>query len=177
MYKAEGNNVFGVLNDFGLATVVDDVTGYDRTGTVPFMALELLTQEELAGGIKHIYAHDAESFIWVLTWICLRYEDGKLCVYNRPLDQWLKVDALECGKKKLHFSWFPPKNLTAGKGHEQNWLVAKQCLHALDRMLYVARQPALSSGVASDQEVFEKLLQEPLCKQVLEVQGGGVAER
>ena len=42
MYKAEGNNVFGVLNDFDLATVVDDVTGYDRTGTVPFMALELL---------------------------------------------------------------------------------------------------------------------------------------
>ena len=176
MYKAEGNNVFGVLNDFDLATVVDGVTGYDRTGTVPFMALELLTKAGLAGKIKHIYAHDAESFIWALTWICLRYEDGELRGYNRPLDQWLKVDALGCGEKKLHFLQFPPEDLTAGKGHERNWLVAKECLDALDHMLYIARHPALSSGVAPDQEVFEKLLQEPLRKQVPEVQGSGVAE-
>ena len=178
MYKAEGNNVFGVLNDFDLATVVDGVTGYDRTGTVPFMAIDLLTEEGLAGKIKHIYAHDAESFIWTLTWLCLRYEDGKLRVYNRPLDQWLKVDALACGKEKLYFLWHPPEGLTAGKGHEQNWLVAKECLVALAKVLYGARYfPAESLSEASDQEVLEKLLQEPLRNQVLEAQGSGVAER
>jgi hypothetical protein len=53
------------------------VTGNERTGAVPFMAIELLTEQRSAGEIKHVYAHDAESFIWVLVWISLRYEDGK----------------------------------------------------------------------------------------------------
>jgi hypothetical protein len=47
-----------------------------HTGTVPFMAIELLTQEAIEGKVKHMYRHDAESFIWVLTWVCLHYRVG-----------------------------------------------------------------------------------------------------
>jgi hypothetical protein len=31
------------------------------------MALELLTKEAIEGKVKHLYRHDAESFLWVLT--------------------------------------------------------------------------------------------------------------
>ncbi|KAH0835806.1 hypothetical protein J3R83DRAFT_9663, partial [Lanmaoa asiatica] len=75
-------------------------TGNECTGTAPFVAVDLLAQEGLAGEIKHVYAHDAESFIWVLVWISLRYDDGKLRKQDRLLDQWLKVDALGCVAKK-----------------------------------------------------------------------------
>src|SRR5205085_2329509 len=61
----------GVLNDYDLASLVDSpTTNNDRTGTIPFLALNML------GGrfddrIPRLYRHDAESFIWVLTYIAL----------------------------------------------------------------------------------------------------------
>ncbi|KAH7923180.1 hypothetical protein BV22DRAFT_985391, partial [Leucogyrophana mollusca] len=71
-YKDESGRVVGVLNDFDLATLVigKGPTGNQRTGTVPFMARDLLTKEGLDGDITHIYRHEVESFIWVLVWIC-----------------------------------------------------------------------------------------------------------
>lgn len=37
----------------------------ERTGTLPFMALDLLTEKGLKGHIRHTYEHDAEAFFWV----------------------------------------------------------------------------------------------------------------
>ncbi|KAI9460375.1 hypothetical protein HD554DRAFT_2133358 [Boletus coccyginus] len=160
MYKVEGSLVVGVLIDFDLATIVDSVTGNERTGTVPFMALDLLSKEVLAGKIEHIYAYDAESFIWVLVWICLRYDDGELRKDDRPLDEWLKVDALGCGEKKLYFLNYIPQTLTAGRGHERNWLVAKKHLNAL--VLYKAKKQILSeTSDATCEGPFQALLAKP----------------
>ncbi|KAI5994954.1 hypothetical protein EDC04DRAFT_2586054 [Pisolithus marmoratus] len=39
-----------------------------------FMATDLLEDQELEGEIKHVYEHDTELFIWVLTWITLCYD-------------------------------------------------------------------------------------------------------
>ncbi|KAF8429316.1 hypothetical protein L210DRAFT_3418953, partial [Boletus edulis BED1] len=103
MYKSDGSSVIGILNDFDLATVTEGVADNQCTETVPFMALKLLTKDGLGGKIKHIYAHDAESFIWVLTWICLCYEDDKLYKHGWPLDDWLKVNVHLCGMEKLFF--------------------------------------------------------------------------
>ncbi|KAH7891080.1 hypothetical protein F5I97DRAFT_128491 [Phlebopus sp. FC_14] len=91
-YRDEVGNVVGVLNDFDLASTSDHATGTERTGTVPFMALDLLTKPALRGEVMHLYEHDAESFIWVLTWISLRYSNGKP-LKNAELDKWLIVDA------------------------------------------------------------------------------------
>jgi hypothetical protein len=88
----------------------DGVTRNEHTGTVPFMARQLLSEKGLAGGIKHVYMHDVESFIWVLMCTNLRYEDGKLREQDRSFDHWLKVNALGCAKKKTFLG------TTAGKG-------------------------------------------------------------
>ncbi|KAI9460390.1 hypothetical protein HD554DRAFT_1579092 [Boletus coccyginus] len=101
MYEVKGSRVVGALIDFDLAMTVGSATGNECTGTVPFMALDLLTKEGLAGEIEHIYAYDAESFIWVLVWICLRYDNGELRKDDRPLDKWLKVDVLEGSRAQL----------------------------------------------------------------------------
>ena len=41
-----------------------------------------------------------ESFIWVLIWVCLRYENGML--KGTMLNEWLKEDALGCHDKKTY---------------------------------------------------------------------------
>lgn len=69
------NQPIGVLNDWDHAVMghtdrnppppsVDN-----RTGTPPFMALELL----VATTATHFYRHDLESFFWVLLWIMVHY--------------------------------------------------------------------------------------------------------
>ncbi|EJD02666.1 uncharacterized protein FOMMEDRAFT_167854 [Fomitiporia mediterranea MF3/22] len=44
-----------------------------RTGTLPFMALEML-EEESSNGVPHAYYHDLESIFYVLCWICTSQE-------------------------------------------------------------------------------------------------------
>ena len=84
----------GVLNDFDLAKFAGQAgaSGQDNTGTLPFMALDLLSEEGLRGEIPRRYRHEAESFAWSL--ICLYYgavedEDGMICTRDpHPLLRW-----------------------------------------------------------------------------------------
>ena len=84
----------GVLNDFDLAKFAGQAgaSGQDNTGTLPFMALDLLSEEGLRGEIPRRYRHEAESFAWSL--ICLYYGtvedwDGKNCTrHPHPLAKW-----------------------------------------------------------------------------------------
>ncbi|KAF9458564.1 hypothetical protein BDZ94DRAFT_1173311 [Collybia nuda] len=69
----------GILNDFDLATTPNRAgpSGTERTGTVPFMALALLSEEYLEGQNVREYHHDLESFIWVLVWVALLDNQGQ----------------------------------------------------------------------------------------------------
>ncbi|KAG1903595.1 uncharacterized protein F5891DRAFT_1210137 [Suillus fuscotomentosus] len=96
----------GVLNDYDISSLANDQgpRGNERTGTVPFMARELLTEDGQRGKVKHLYRHDVESFMWVFTWICLRYREGVLLSRRlRPFDEWATLGAVACGEKKLVF--------------------------------------------------------------------------
>lgn len=161
MYKGEGLNVVGVLNDFDLASTEDGITGYERTGTIPFMALDLLTEDGLAGKIKHVYAHDVESFLWVLLWTCLRYHNGKLRE-SRAFDEWAKVDAHGCGKEKTHFLTNLPR-LVVRQSHACNMLAAQCFLDAFKlwrpTRLYFTEKTAIDGTTEGP---FEALLRDPL---------------
>ncbi|KAG1796282.1 uncharacterized protein HD556DRAFT_292111 [Suillus plorans] len=103
-YKKNGR-LIGVLNDYDLSSLADDPgpRGNERTGTVPFMALDLLTAKAQRGEVKHLYRHDLESFVWVFTWISMRYDNGELLPGSRPVDAWATFDAVTCGEKKQAF--------------------------------------------------------------------------
>ncbi|KIJ05885.1 hypothetical protein PAXINDRAFT_20885 [Paxillus involutus ATCC 200175] len=60
------DNLSGVLIDFDLASLATSV-GNGRTGTIPFMAINLLEGGQ-DGKVKHLYRHDMESFIWAFIW-------------------------------------------------------------------------------------------------------------
>ncbi|KAJ7592399.1 hypothetical protein C8J56DRAFT_477881 [Mycena floridula] len=94
----------GVLNDFDLALFIPDqpppLPRRRATGTMPFMALELLAQSGWTGETRHIYRHDLESFSWVLLWICLRFREGKE-ERPGPLENFLTNDHEDCFAEKL----------------------------------------------------------------------------
>jgi hypothetical protein len=95
-------NKRGVLNDYDLVHLKSQPrpTGTERTGTRPFMALDLLTDEARDGKVERLYRHDCESFAWVLLWVCCRYEGGKQ-INNPPLSELTEGDHNQCFKEKL----------------------------------------------------------------------------
>ncbi|KAG1730187.1 hypothetical protein EDB19DRAFT_2027541 [Suillus lakei] len=156
-YRLRGQFI-GVLNDYDLSSFQrDSPSSLERTGTVPFMAVDLLTLKVIQGKVEHVYAHDAESFIWVLTWVCLRYEDGNLLSQNRPLDEWLKFDAIQCRKEKNDFRSSGLPTMRPSGSHEVSWGVVHKCFMGL----YSLYTP-LGYHTLDDQSAFELLLEVPM---------------
>ena len=83
----------GILNDFDLARFADEdgASGKDNTGTMPYIALDLLS-EGLRGQTLRRYRHEAESFAWSLICLCLATvedKDSKNCTPDPyPLHDW-----------------------------------------------------------------------------------------
>jgi hypothetical protein len=63
------------------------------------MALDLLTDEAWDGKVERLYRHDCKSFVWVLLWVCCRYEGGKQ-INNPPLSELTEGDHNHCFKEK-----------------------------------------------------------------------------
>ncbi|KAG2114188.1 uncharacterized protein F5147DRAFT_607426 [Suillus discolor] len=132
-YKKNGK-LIGVLNDYDLSSLANVVgpQGNERTGTVPFMALDLLTEKAQRGEVKHLYRHDLESFMWVFIWICFRYREGVLLpAETRPLDQWARLDAVMCGTMKYYFVGHPPDR--PSHIDPRIWRFLVQCVIVLKR--------------------------------------------
>jgi len=97
----------GVLNDFDLARLrVPDrkPSSKDHTGTLPFLALDLLNERAFNGQVPRLYRHDAESFNWCLVYVCIcmkRDGNGQIgAAYPHPLSSWF-TDAGNCYRSKL----------------------------------------------------------------------------
>ncbi|KAG1901814.1 uncharacterized protein F5891DRAFT_1144335 [Suillus fuscotomentosus] len=147
-----------VLNDYDLSSFNrDGPRGLERTGTVPFMAIDLLSPGAMAGKVEHLYAHDAESLIWVLTWVCLRYKDGELLSKNRPLEEWLKLDAIRCRKEKNDFRSSELSTMCPSGSHAVSWEVVEKCFEGIHSIY-------LSKGYRklTDESAFQLLLEGPM---------------
>ena len=103
------DNKYGVLNDFDLSTIMKpgdrnpNRQGLERTGTLPFMAVELLHEKGFDGKIPRRYEHELESFAWVLVWVSRCVVGGE--EYEPPLRlrQWLSNNNDEVYLSKLGF--------------------------------------------------------------------------
>ena len=100
----------GVLNDFDFAKFVDQTgTGrQDNMGTVPFMALDLLSEEAFRGEIPRLYRHEAESFAWSLIYLHLATvegDDGKNRTINRRRLEWWFVDWRYSRAERIAHDW------------------------------------------------------------------------
>ena len=94
----------GVLCDYDLSISRQRprVPGTDRTGTIPFMAIGLLTDKYWNGSLERLYQHELEAFIWILPFVFLRYQHGK--PQPRTLvEQWMTSNYIVCREKKNDF--------------------------------------------------------------------------
>ncbi|KAF9245400.1 hypothetical protein BU15DRAFT_30386, partial [Melanogaster broomeanus] len=64
--------IMAVLNDYDLASLATSTSplGNERTGTIPFMVIDFLSDIGQDGELELLYRHNLESFIWVFIWIC-----------------------------------------------------------------------------------------------------------
>ena len=98
----------GVLNGFDLARCTSQMgaSGTENMGTIPFMALDLLSIEGLRGEIPRLYRHDAESLSWVLIYLCasmVKNEEGENCARTSILLRRWFGDWLSCHDAKFAF--------------------------------------------------------------------------
>jgi hypothetical protein len=118
------------------------------------MTIELLTQEGIEGKVKHMYWHDAESFIWVLAWVSLRYQGGQLLLQGRPLHEWLKVDAIQCRKEKSDFLYMSRRRSRPSPSHTNSWSIARSALRCVGLFYVGDCRTSLTDSI-----VFETWLQ------------------
>ncbi|QRV85648.1 hypothetical protein RhiJN_13666 [Ceratobasidium sp. AG-Ba] len=81
MYDPLGQEPYLIDGDLGKSVKnLDSPSSDHRTGTLPFMAIDLL----VAKPPKHMYRHDLESFFYVLIWICAPDHSGWETVDSIP---------------------------------------------------------------------------------------------
>jgi hypothetical protein len=120
----------GILNDYDLAHLHGRIrpTGAERTGTMPFMALDLLTEKAWNGQVKRLYRHDCESFAWVLLWICCRYDQGKE-IKKPPLSDFITDTYEQCRRAKFGAD---VKEIEPTQSYVSFWEVASELI--IDRL-------------------------------------------
>ena len=107
MYKED--NKYGVLNDFDLSTIMNpgdrnpNRQGLERTGTLPFMAVELLEDGGFEGKVPRRYDHELESFCWVLVWVSRCVLGGQESERPPILGEWLGNNNVAVCGTKLRF--------------------------------------------------------------------------
>ncbi len=70
--------------------------GIVRTGTIPFMAMELLKNHYWEGNTTWHYYHELEALIWVLPFVFLAYDNGKFDPRTRFIEDWMTSNYDAC---------------------------------------------------------------------------------
>ncbi|KAK0236725.1 hypothetical protein EDD85DRAFT_885245 [Armillaria nabsnona] len=127
-------HIRGVLNDFDLSSLRDvpGPSSFQRTGTLPYMAYELLINKN-GQPPKHLYRHDVESVFYVILLLCCRYkalatptssEPAPLTCekVSSPFDEWYKLGRATLKDKKIGFIMGDTVAVNSGFASFQPWL-------------------------------------------------------
>ena len=103
----DSRNGSSILNDYDLVTIIEPYSGSgqrgaDRTGTLPFMAIDLLRADGYECKLSRSYRDDLESFCWCFVWICLCFDIGKERIHE-TYETWLDPDPEIFMKSKARF--------------------------------------------------------------------------
>ncbi len=113
----ELGHVFGVPNDLDLASLLSELesgTSLRRTGTPPFMALDLQNPHKLQ--VRHLYRHDLESLFYVLLMLVCRHDftrEKKRALVLRekpPFNDWFDYAQSWSALKRTKVDFFQDTN-------------------------------------------------------------------
>ena len=96
MLSKEDDKVYGVLNDLDLAVDADvkSASSKQRTGTKPFMAIDLLRPDPPV----HMYCYHLKSMFYIVVWITLQGDE----ILDPPLQEWADNSGLALLEKKTY---------------------------------------------------------------------------
>ena len=98
------NEAKGILIDLDLAILINgEVTLHPRAaimGTLPFLSVDLLAR---APPLRHMYRHDLESFLFVLAWILVRFDEEGMEVNLNEFRGWYTGTHDEMRARKFGF--------------------------------------------------------------------------
>ena len=125
MLRKQGDKIYAVLNDFDLAVSADvkSMSSKHRTGTKPFMAIDLIHPDPAV----HMYRHDLESIFYVLVWITSRFDNGQE-IADPPLQEWADNDDRVLVEKKRSFFLSMPPRRTKQFESFGRWVVSMQTM-------------------------------------------------
>ena len=148
MYKRqEDGAIVGVLIDFDLAIPCgSQITNTERTGTMLFMALDMLSSITDDTHPSHLYRHDAESFLWVAIWVCGTYEGGEER-QDAPFKDWAQGGAKLCRALKRDFLANNDPKLWSKSHQAREDLLWKIRNHLDEGAITRRRQSRASGGV------------------------------
>ncbi|KAI0315655.1 hypothetical protein OF83DRAFT_1131027, partial [Amylostereum chailletii] len=94
MYRIIDGKVYGVVNDWDLATL--DETGhegFDPAGTIPYVSMDLLEGwiAKRPKPPRRLYRHDNESFVWIMVHLFLSHDEGVYVAWQGE-DDWKVSD-------------------------------------------------------------------------------------
>ena len=95
------------------------------------MALDLLYDNYGEGKVTRRYYHELEAFIWILPFVFLAYNNGKLDPKNRFIKYWITSDYITCrGKKKafLYRDFADSVSLVGSAFENYKMLMFQACL-------------------------------------------------
>lgn len=132
----------GVLTDLDLVLLQWElrIIGTDRTGTIPFMALELLSRHYWEGKLKRYYHHELESFLWMIPFLFLSYNNGERKP-NKYIDAWRTSNYDVCREKKNDFrgNTLLDAQSTIQPDYKSFWTVVHVFISDLDDILSARR--------------------------------------
>lgn len=107
-----------VLTDFDLSTMdrPERVSGNHQIGTIPFVALDLLSYADRKRYRRRCHHYELESFIWILAVVFLAYNNGERNPQDEFTKDWFTSGYRACSLQKLDFlitdlpSSFPSDN-------------------------------------------------------------------
>ena len=98
------NGWVAALIDYDMSSLLEDhargreATSKHRTGTGPYMARELLDNALKGVVVEHVYAHELESWLYILLQILLRYPKHTA---GDPLKLWQSTSQQVILEKKI----------------------------------------------------------------------------
>ncbi|KAJ3500492.1 hypothetical protein NLJ89_g9772 [Agrocybe chaxingu] len=115
-----------ILTDFDLRDTPDFLPSYSyagRTGAIPFMAIELLSEKHENAAFRRTYRHELEAFVWVLLFVLRRYNDKTLVEDIGNTCIWFTPEYRECFIYKWAITSKPTLLAVQESFKAQSWLV------------------------------------------------------
>lgn len=126
------------------------------TGTLRFMAIDLLDKKGVRGGVRRLYRHDLEALLCIFLWVVCCYEDGREVDPLPRTYEWTSDDMLVCRMSKHDLLM---RGFEKDAGPTATWTPEAELVRSIHR--YLRAQPSRDNNWGMAESSREEEADEP----------------